>query len=324
MNNERFNGQAFWWSLLVLVALYLAQHRPPPENKALLKPDPPPSLALVPFTLNDLKQKLFPNFHAKHRNFSFPFAATHTKINVSILQKYKSNNSGVGSAVWEGSQVLSTFIARRALQIFDSEQQVVVEIGAGQGLVSITAALVLHQMQLSGRVYATDGDESCLLQAQHNLDRHNLSQVENAAALLVKSTTNLVRWGNTSDVERMLRRPTWVFAADVVFENADATPTATTTTEVGSTALLHEANHAFHALVSTFDILITKDNALLLAYKRRRKREEKFFDLMRAHGFYVQPVKKRYLDRRFRDMFEILCFAKTVGGCSRLGKLVAR
>ena len=70
-------------------------------------PSPPSSTALVPYTLGDLKQKLFPEFHAPHRNFSFPFATSSSFCNISILQQYKANNSGVGSAVWDGSAVLS-------------------------------------------------------------------------------------------------------------------------------------------------------------------------------------------------------------------------
>ena len=301
--------------------LHLQQQVPKPKPKQQASASAASSTSLVPFTLGDLKRKLFPEFHAKYRNFSFQFA-TSSNVNVSILQKYKENNSGVGSAVWDGSMVLSHFLSKRAPVIFqkngENRNADVIEIGAGQGLVSITTSLILQKLNISASVYLTDGDESCLLQAEHNLQRHNLSSSINSMKFGVRAFTRLLRWGNSKDLDYFKdKTPSFVFAADVVFENEEKSN--------GTTNLLHEANHAFAALVQTFNSLITKEksNILLLAYKRRRRREEKFFNLMRDNNFYKMIVKKRFILHHYRDIFEIYCFAKDMNSCTKsLGKMV--
>ena len=302
----------YWNISMVAIGMLMAMALPYLMSPSTLSTPttPSPSTALVPFTLGDLKQKLFPEFHAPHRNFSFPFATNKTTLNVSILQQYKANNSGVGSAVWEGSAVLSAFIARRATALFPSHLEgeiVVVEIGAGLGTVSITTSLVLNKLNRRGRIYVSDGDPSCLVQAQRNIRRHNTSKE-------VIATTHVVRWGNVLDIAPF-EPSAFVFAADVVFENEEV--------DEGGGGGLHGANHAFAALVETFDQLIKHSNLLLLAYKRRRRREERFFNLMNDKGFYKTNVKRRYLHRRYRDLFEIICFSKSNLTCGeRLGKLV--
>ena len=293
------------------------------------------SNSLVVYTFGDLKKKFFPEFHAKHRNFTFPFLQTTTTINVSILQQYKFNSSGVGSAVWDGSAVLSTFLARRGDVVFGADANpgkphVVVEIGAGQGLVSITSAMILTKLHHVGaRVYATDGDASCLVQAQTNVDRHlnltlnttSTNSKEQQPTPVVTITTNLVRWGHEEDARSVIASApaTWVLAADVVFENKAAEKK-----EEEEDVVLHGANQAFEALTKTFDQLMKRkqNNALLLAYKRRRDREERFFDMMKEKGFQSRRIKKRFVHRRYRDTFELICFDKDGTCVQRLGRLV--
>ena len=71
--------------------------------------------SLITYTYGALKELHFPKFHSSHRNFSYPFPIPfpNSTLNVSIEQQYKYNSSGVGSAVWDGSDV-SKFKAKRA------------------------------------------------------------------------------------------------------------------------------------------------------------------------------------------------------------------
>ena len=63
--------------------------------------------SLITYTYGALKELHFPKFHSSHRNFSYPFPVpfSNSTLNVSIEQQYKYNSSGVGSAVWDGSDV---------------------------------------------------------------------------------------------------------------------------------------------------------------------------------------------------------------------------
>jgi len=305
------------------------------------------SHTLVTYTYGPLKEKYFPEFHSPLRNFSFQFlnGIAEQRINVSIAQQYKANASGVGSAVWEGSAVLSSFISRRAYTLFlttsaspvtPSPQHVIIEIGAGQGLVSIVTTIALQKLQQQGsqsnqsgaRVHVTDGDESCLVQTQRNLDSNIDNNVSNVVA-----STNVVRWGNLTDLASF-GTASWVFAADVVFENENENENenddndnekGNKKVEKENQKMLHAANHAFAALTKSFDYLIPQDSkgALLLAYKRRRKRESRFFDMMNDYGFHTSRVKKRFVHYKYRNMFELFCFAKDDTTCQeRLGRLV--
>ena len=225
------------------------------------------------------------------------------------------------------------FLTKRATLIFDNSNQIIVEIGAGQGLVSIVTSIVLQKLNKTGRIYVTDGDESCLVQTQKNIDRYSDTRNSNDTRGTVISTTNTVRWGVEKDIQHF-EAATWVFAADVVFENKDVNKEDIELQQNN----LHAANHAFKALTKTFDDLIptttttaaagttneSEGAALLLAYKRRRyNREVKFFALMKEKGFKKWNVKKRYVAHQYRNEFELICFDKNGKTClQRLKQMV--
>ena len=56
---------------------------------------------------------------------------------VKIKQEYKANGAGLGSAVWDGSFVLSEYMQREV----DVSKKCIVEIGCGLGLVSIVLGM---------------------------------------------------------------------------------------------------------------------------------------------------------------------------------------
>lgn len=280
--------------------------------------------ALVPHTFTGLKEKFFPDFHAKYRNFSFPSARNSGRIgyiNVSIEQHYRKNGAGVGSAVWEGASVLSFFLARHGAHIFrmcGTKRLNILEVGAGQALVSIVAGKLLSSegfCQGGALLIATDGDANVLKQTRSNIARN----VQTSRQVDI-STQNL-KWGNLHDmevVERLLDKnaPLLILAADVVFELKSRKKN-----EGGlqTENALHGANHAFLALATTFAYFCESSDAfmhvgcvILLSYKKRRSRESAFFKFMSEKGFFGRRLKQRLIrPRRLRNSFQIIAFTRS-------------
>ena len=101
--------------------------------------------ALVPFTYAGAEHKQ--TFLAPSRIFEF---SNLKRRRVKIKQEYKANGAGLGSAVWDGSFVLSEYMQREV----DVSKKCIVEIGCGLGLVSI----VLGMSGEENYIVATDGD----------------------------------------------------------------------------------------------------------------------------------------------------------------------
>ena len=284
---------------------------------------PAASNAIVVHTYTDLKKLYFPEFHSRFRNFTFPTAAPLRRLNVIIEQHYRKNGAGVGSAVWEGASVLSHFLAgagrELAFGMCGGGRINVLEVGAGQGLVSITAGLSLLSAPALCRealIVATDGDANVLAQTRNNILRNIAT-----SSTSVNISARLMKWGDAHDMDAVRLQldgnlPLLIVAADVVFEMKEETPRqnmSTATLHASPNMAMHAANHAFRALASTFSHLCKQNKQqclILLAYKRRRARESSFFELMFSEGFLKRKLKQRFLrPRRLRGDFEIYAFA---------------
>ena len=80
---------------------------------------------------------------------------------MKIKQEYKANGAGLGSAVWDGSFVLSEYMQREV----DVNKKCIVEVGCGLGLVSV----VLGMSGEENFIIATDGDSKLFSSSKEKL-----------------------------------------------------------------------------------------------------------------------------------------------------------
>ena len=279
------------------------------------------SSAVVVHTYTGLKERYFPDFHSRYRNFTFSSRggsedADAGSINISIEQFYRRDGAGVGSAVWEGATVLSHFLAgsggARVLGVGFNKSINVLEVGAGQGLVSITAGILLARRHQSAKIIVTDGDPNVLNQTTTNIQRN----IANASS--VNISAQLMKWDNVRDMSTVRHQfdettPLIILAADVVFELKPSNKSNSIVPSRNQNEQIHAPNHAFRALASTFDHFCsqTEHCLVLLAYKMRRARESQFFNDMRRKGFVRKKLKQRFLrPRSLRGVFQIFAFAQ--------------
>ena len=143
-----------------------------------------------------------------------------------VRQEFRPERLGeqsTGAAVWSGGLALARYMELLGDAYWSGKS--VVELGAGTGLASITAAKLG-----AAHVTATDRDESVLRLADANA-RDNLDRTERAAL-----TTALLTWG--ADVPPALRGADVVIGADLTYSR-DAWPAlAQTLRELGAPAIL--------------------------------------------------------------------------------------
>ena len=243
------------------------------------------SHALVPFTYAGAEHKQ--TFLAPTRIFEF---SNLKKRRVKIKQEYKANGAGLGSAVWDGSFVLSEYMQREV----DVNKKCIVEVGCGLGLVSV----VLGMSGEENFIIATDGDSKLFPLLKKNFE-HNLGTKKVNEKIAIQK----LKWGNFSEMDLVIDKCKekngidLIVAADVVFEHDPEKKNVTDG--------LHLANATFRLLHDTLEYLSVRTNKIhgkvpkiYLAYKQRYSREGSFFALAQK-SFYASIVPKRKIHRDF-------------------------
>ena len=173
-------------------------------------------------------------------------------------QQYREAGMGVGSALWDGSVILSEYLMREC----DIRGKRVLVVGAGLGLEAMAAAIAG-----AAEVLCTDGDELLLPLTRENI-ASNLSE-EEAKSIEVKA----LLWGQEDHMEMAKQWGTKgpfdvILAADVVYE---------------SSINMGTMMQAYEGLFETFLNLSTSKTLILLAYKERFATEPLFFNVMNEY-----------------------------------------
>ena len=241
--------------------------------------------ALVPFTYAGAEHKQ--TFLAPSRIFEF---SNLKRRRVKIKQEYKANGAGLGSAVWDGSFVLSEYMQREV----DVNKKCIVEVGCGLGLVSV----VLGMSGEENFIIATDGDSKLFPLLKKNFE-HNLGTKKVNEKIAIQK----LKWGNFSEMDLVIDKCKekngidLIVAADVVFEHDPEKKNVTDG--------LHLANATFRLLHDTLEYLSVRTNKIhgkvpkiYLAYKQRYSREGSFFALAKK-SFHASIVPRRKIHRDF-------------------------
>eukprot|EP00908_Phaeocystis_cordata_P002434 Transcript_12642.p1 GENE.Transcript_12642~~Transcript_12642.p1 ORF type:complete len:336 (-),score=95.20 Transcript_12642:1179-2102(-) len=157
-----------------------------------------------------------------------------------------------GSVLWSGSVVLAALLRRRAAAWGLRAGSSVLELGAGLGLVSITASC------LGASVVATDGDEAILPMMSRNVLR-NLGGSDGEVDV------RRLWWGDVPAAQT-LGTFDFVVGSDLVYGSDSF--------HVGDDARLA----SFAQLLCTMWLLSDANTTLVLAYRERRAVESQFFD----------------------------------------------
>ena len=184
-------------------------------------------------------------------------------------QQYREDGMGVGSALWDGSIVLSEFLIDNApggTGTLDLAGKRVLELGTGVGLVSIVAARLG-----AAEVVATDGDAALLPLTRRNIEL-NLGGGKSeggrkAEACAANLRVEELLWGDEAQQAAVGADGPFdvILAADVVYESS-----------INKGAMLQ----AYEGLFESMWKLSHNDTVLLLAYKERFATEPLFFSVM--------------------------------------------
>lgn len=161
-----------------------------------------------------------------------------------------------GSVLWSGSVVLASILSANAATFGISPGSSVVELGTGLGLVSIVASC------LGASVVATDGDQDILPMTRRNL----LRNLDGGSGEV--NVTRLL-WGDVP-AARALGTFDLVVGADVVY---------------GSDIVVDDAvrEASFAQLLCTMWLLSHSSTTVVLAYRKRKPIEARFFALLTQH-----------------------------------------
>jgi predicted nicotinamide N-methyase len=176
---------------------------------------------------------------------------------------YGGTALGFGASVYDAAFVLADHLHRGGVPL---EGKRVVELGTGPGLVAVAAAILG-----AAEVIATDGDEELLNLTAENLD-DNVTRIAGEAARRRCCVTQLM-WGDQEAVAAMQPPYDVILAADVA-------------------ALVYEEH--FSGLVSSLAALSTEKSIVLLAYHRRHKTEDSFFDML-SQAFTFSDVLDEFV-----------------------------
>ncbi len=233
------------------------------------KPSTPPSQALVPYS------PALPWLHAQERTVR----VCGRDVRLRQVQRGNGNDikkaapAGTGAILWNASVALARFLETRhgASSLRD---KTVVEIGAGLGLPSISAAL------LGARVTATDGDDAVIPTLRENI-QNNVREAATHTPIVKQYT-----WGSAAAAAvRTAGEATsgfdYVIAADVVYEKK-----------------------AFRPLLAALRALSNENTQIIISYRIRYEEQRSFFSVAQRH-FVVQYVSKAQIDSEFSSHIEI-------------------
>lgn len=172
---------------------------------------------------------------------------------------------GFGASVYDAAFLLSDYLGRRPVPLSGKR---VVELGTGPGLVAIAAALLG-----AAEVEATDGDAELLSLTEGNIELNIKSEDIRQRCHCTK-----LMWGDHAAAAAL--RPPFdiVLAADCA-------------------AVVYE--HAFEDLVSSLVSLSGPSSIVLLAYQRRHRSEDVFFELLQLR-FTVSEVPEKFIHPDFK------------------------
>ncbi|KAK9473844.1 putative methyltransferase-domain-containing protein [Dipodascopsis tothii] len=189
---------------------------------------------------------------------------------VPIAIEHDGGAAGCGGKLWPAGELLSQYLALartdtssiahdgfwKRCESGAGRPLRVVELGTGTGLVGLVAGKAYKAQAPEGRdleIYATD--QACLVGlVDRNVKLNELEGIVHAAEL---------NWGEPVPAE--MQRPDVVLAADCVYLEA-----------------------AFPLLEQTLLELTDTDTLVLMAYKKRRKADSRFFKAIRKHFTVVE------------------------------------
>lgn len=166
--------------------------------------------------------------------------------------------AGCGGKLWPAGELLSRYMIRTKL---GPNVKKIIELGSGTGLVGLAIAYDLESREDSSpskdlSIYITDIEKLVPLM-QNNADLNNLSHIVKPAVL---------NWGE--DLPEYAQKPDLILAADCVYLES-----------------------AFPLLEKTLlDLTLDNPVPILMAYKKRRKADARFFKAIKKH-FTVTEIK---------------------------------
>ena len=226
--------------------------------------------ALVPFSFRN------PFHDALHDATRwFPIAGKRIRIDQAWQSDGRGGTTlGFGASVYDSAIALSLYLAAHRDLVKGKR---IIELGCGPGLVGIVAA---HLEPRS--IVITDGDPASVALTQRNIEANNLSEAI--------CTAEKYLWGDLEHplVSKIGGRSLYdvILGADIV-----ACPYAS----------------AFEALMKSLEELAGSETLVLLAYKKRQKLEEDFFETFNT-TFDMEPIDKSELHPDFQEGNDILIF----------------
>ena len=137
--------------------------------------------------------------------------ATNPTTTTLHIQQSTSGAGTTGLAVWNSSLLLSRLLPFLSFNNNKNNNPLVVELGCGTGLASLTAAATLS----SARVIATDGNPDVAALAQRNIQANGFAAPQ--------MTTRVMPWGLLQVDDDLVEAADWVLGSDLTY-NAGSWP----------------------------------------------------------------------------------------------------
>jgi predicted nicotinamide N-methyase len=211
------------------------------------------------------------------------------QINNKSLRIQEVVNAGLGTGlnVWDGSIALAKYLESRSDLV---ENKIILELGAGTGLVGIAAAM------LGARQVVVTDLEYSLVNLQRNI-LLNQQPDENSNNHLLPIEANVLDWFHPEDFELWtdkIRNSIWtpdiILASDVVWVDSLVEPLVQTLTYICTMAVADRQNPPM----------------ILMSYQRRsRVVENHLFQALREHDFQIDPLPKEEVRSERIEIFQI-------------------